>query len=109
MLLCSQVFPDASRLAQAACSAAYACGSDADWDEVQSLIAEVQHSLNVAMPAHPEAAAEQDNDWGDWDDAGDVSASSRTGIQDGNASDLNSASLAGQLSTVGRFSVDLLR
>ena len=94
------MFPDASSLAQAACSAAYACGSDADWEEIQSLTAEIQHALDVSVPAQPRAAAEQGDDWGDWDDGDDVAGSSRPSIQDGDAGDLSTASLASQLATV---------
>ncbi len=108
MLLCSQVFSDATSLAQAACSAAYACGSDADWGEIQILIAEVQHALDASMLAQPEAAAEQGDDWGDWDEGGGLAAPSRPSVQDGNADDLNVASLASQLSTVSCFSADLM-
>lgn len=94
----SQVFVDAPSLAQAACDAAYACGPNADWALLHSLTAEVQHALTAAMPAARDAAAEQGNDWGDWDS--NVADASTPSSQDKDAGALSLTFLGSHLSTV---------
>ena len=93
------MFPDASSLALAACSAAYACGPGADWAQFQSVMADVQHALDTRVHAQPEAAAEQGDDWGIWDEDS-VIESSRPSIQDRSTDDSDLTSVGSQLSTV---------
>ena len=101
MLLGCQVFPDASSLAQAACSAAHACGPAADWAQLQNLTGEVQLALDAAEPAASETAAEHEDDWGDWDNDGDdVTEASKPRVQDGDTAKPDLTSLRSQLSTV---------
>ena len=73
----SQAFPNASSLAQAACRAAYACSSGADWDSLQSMVAKVQGALDAEAPsgtAPAMAAAEHEEALEGRDDADEASS-----------------------------------
>ncbi|EIE26521.1 hypothetical protein COCSUDRAFT_64531 [Coccomyxa subellipsoidea C-169] len=64
----AQVFESSGGVAQAACSAAYACQEDADWDLVQAMLAAAGSATGRKN------VAEESQGWDDWQDLEDTSA-----------------------------------
>ena len=68
MVCAVQVFESSGGVAQAACSAAYACQEDADWDLVQAMLAAAGSATGRKN------VAEESQGWDDWQDLEDTSA-----------------------------------